>query len=137
MNYSNLINEIFTEPLNSKNFRLIKDTTQISKLIDYFEFEMNKEEKNLLLQFLIDNFNTNNSFLNAYMKPLSPKIIKPKNKYFISHVDEDSLKRFINNHLSKKYSSQKKKDLFSSRSEKYNRTIYNFSRKKFNIFTKI
>ena len=65
MNYSNLINEIFTEPLNSKNFRLIKDTTQISKLIDYFEFEMNKEEKNLLLQFLIDNFNTNNSFLNA------------------------------------------------------------------------
>ena len=61
------------------------------------------------------------------MKPLSPKIIKPKNKYFISHVDEDSLKRFINNHLSKKYSSQKKKDLFSSRSEKYNRTIYKSS----------
>ena len=61
------------------------------------------------------------------MKPLSPKIIKPKSKYFISHFDEDSLKRFINNHLSKKYSSQKKKDLFSSRSEKYNRTIYKSS----------
>ena len=97
MNYSNLINEIFTDSLNSKNFRLIKDTTQIGKLIDTFEFEMNHEDKSTIIQFLIDNFNSNNIHLNACIFSKYNKNLQLSSNNLIDAIDlNKNLKSFKN-----------------------------------------
>ena len=97
MNYSNLINEIFTDSLNSKNFRLIKDTTQIGKLIDTFEFEMNHEDKSTIIQFLIDNFNSNNIHLNACIFSKYNKNLQLSSNNLIDAIDlNKNLKSYKN-----------------------------------------
>ena len=61
------------------------------------------------------------------LKSLSPKMKKPKEKLFISIFDDESIKKFINFQLMKKYYKIEKKNLSKSKNSKINNTIYKSS----------
>ena len=61
------------------------------------------------------------------IKSLSPKYPKTKDKLLISIFDDESLKKFINYQLIKKYSVIEKKNLTKSKNSLINNTIYKSS----------